>query len=174
MQYLGMASNGYVYRGRLISVRVLRTPRGEREVVEHPGAVAILVRDERGQVLLVRQFRDAIGEDLWEIPAGKLKSGERPLAAAKRELQEETGLSAARWTYLGTIFPTPGYSAERIFLFLAQGITGEARASSEIAQVGFFPLADVVALSRQGKGDGKTLAALSFLPPETGPPSALT
>jgi len=153
----------YAFRGRLISVRVLKTPRGVREVVEHPGAAAILVLDGEGRVLLVRQPRTAIGRELWEIPAGKLEPGEPPEEAARRELREETGLSAEALVPLGAIYPTPGYSNEVIHLFLAQGVAGEPRAASEVSAVRFFTRGEVAALARAGEGDGKTLAALALL-----------
>ncbi len=153
----------YVFRGRLISVRVEETPRGPREVVEHPGAAAVLVLDAEGRVLVVRQPREAAGKALWEIPAGKLEPGEAPEEAARRELLEETGLSASTLVPLGVIYPTPGYSGEVIHLFLAQGVAGEPRAASEVSAVRFFTRGEVAALARAGEGDGKTLAALALL-----------
>ena len=83
----------YAFCGRLISVRVLATPRGTREIVEHPGAVAIVVRDAEGRVLLVRQLREAVGKEVWEIPAGKLEPGEAPEEAARREPVSYTHLT---------------------------------------------------------------------------------
>jgi len=153
----------YAFRGRLISVRVLETPRGPREVVEHPGAVAIVVRDEEGRVLLVRQLREAVGKEVWEIPAGKLEPGEAPEAAAARELHEETGLTAARLRFLGTIYSTPGYSNERLYLYLAEGVTGKPAAASEVSEARFFTREEVAELARAGEGDGKTLAALALV-----------
>lgn len=153
----------YAFRGRLISVRVLPTSRGPREVVEHPGAVAVLVLDRAGRVLLVRQERPAAGRELWEIPAGKLEPGESPEEAARRELREETGLAVENLVPLGAIYPTPGYSNELIHLFLVQGVTGEPRPASEISQVRFFSKRDLAELARVGAGDGKTLAALALL-----------
>jgi len=147
----------------LISVRILETPRGPREVVEHPGAVAIVVQDAEGRVLLVRQLREAVGKEVWEIPAGKLEPGEVPEEAARRELQEETNLSAEELVPLGAIYPTPGYSSEVIYLFLAQGLAGVPQASSEVSEVRFFTPGEVAELARAGEGDGKTLAALALL-----------
>ncbi len=152
----------YVFRGRLLSLKVLSTPRGRREIVEHPGAAAVLVVDAAGRVLLVRQLREAAGQELWEIPAGKLEPGEYPELTAQRELREETGLEAERLTYLGVIYPTPGYSEERIYLFSAEGVRGEARAASEVAEARFFPIAEALRLAFEGRGDGKTLAALAL------------
>lgn len=154
---------GYVFRGRLISVRVVETPRGPREVVEHPGAVAVLVLDREERVLLVRQHRPAAGRALWEIPAGKLEPGEAPEAAARRELLEETGLSAKILVPLGAIYPTPGYSNEVIHLFWAQGVEGKPVGSSEVTEARFLSRQEIAALTLAGEGDGKTLAALALL-----------
>ncbi|MGB9757366.1 MAG: NUDIX hydrolase [Candidatus Bipolaricaulaceae bacterium] len=156
----GGAEEKVAYAGRLLRVVLRRTPRGVRELVEHPGAVAILVTDEKGRVLLVRQYREGPGKELWEIPAGTLEPGEKPYACAQRELREETGLSV-RLRFLGVIHPTPGYSTERIFLFATEA-SGEALASGEIEEVRFFTKEEVLELARRGEGDGKTLAALAL------------
>ena len=154
-------SDKVAFHGRLLRLVLRETSRGLREVVEHPGAVAILVFDPSGRILLVRQFREGAGRALWEIPAGTLEPGEKPYSCAVRELREETGLSL-KPRFLGVIYPTPGYSTERIFLFTAK--TGdEAIASSEIEEVRFFTKDEILELARRGKGDGKTLAALAFL-----------
>jgi ADP-ribose pyrophosphatase len=156
-----MGSDKVAFHGRLLRVVLRETPRGAREVVEHPGAVAILVFDSLGRILLVRQFREGAGRALWEIPAGTLESGEKPYSCAVRELREETGLSL-RPRFLGVIYPTPGYSTERIFLFAAK-TEDKAVASSEIEEVRFFTKDEILELARRGEGDGKTLAALAFL-----------
>jgi ADP-ribose pyrophosphatase len=93
-----------------------------REVVEHPGAVVMAAIDDAGQVYLVRQYRHAVRRDLLELPAGTLEPGEEPLAAAKRELQEEVGLQADEWTPLGFFYSSPGFANERLYAFLAQGL----------------------------------------------------
>lgn len=152
-----------LYQGKLIRVEALSTPEGVREVVVHPGAVAILVVDEANRVLLVRQARAGAMDKLWEIPAGTLNPGEEPLAAAKRELFEETGLQAEKWHYLGAFFPTPGYSSEKIHLFRAESLLGTAKASHEIEEVRFFSVQEILDMAKQGRGDGKTLAALALL-----------
>jgi len=156
----------YVFRGRLISVRVEETERGPREVVEHPGAVAILALNERGEVLLVRQHRYGAGRALWEIPAGTLEPGESPLRCAQRELWEETGLRARRWRKLGTFYTSPGILNELMHLFLAEGLEGdlEPQLKGEIAELCFRDPREVLEEAAQGEpGDGKTLAALAFL-----------
>lgn len=152
-----------VFRGRAISVEVRNTPLGRREVVLHPGAVGVLVRDEGGRVLLVRQHREGVDGPLWEIPAGTLGQGEKPLAAAKRELAEETGLTAGRWRYLGLAYPTPGYSTERTYFFLARDLSREPLPCSEVDEVAFFTVGEIRALAQRGEGDAKTLAALTLL-----------
>lgn len=151
-----------VFAGRLLRVLRRFTPSGVREVVEHPGAVAILVTDEEGRVLLVRQFREGAGRDLWEIPAGTLKPHEKPYACAKRELQEEVNLSG-KLRFLGLIYPTPGYSTERIFLFRCEVKGVLPRAQNEIAEARFFSVREILDMALRGQGDAKTLAALCYL-----------
>ncbi len=158
-----MGQTRRMYKGRLISVDLVGTPAGEREIVRHPGAVAVVVLAEEDRVLLVRQFRAPAARDMWEIPAGTMEPGEKALATAKRELLEETGISAGEWSFLGTIFPTPGYSDERIHLYLAQGISGTAQGSAEVAEARFFSRTEIMDLVQDGLGDGKTLAALALL-----------
>jgi ADP-ribose pyrophosphatase len=132
----GMASDGKVppvlssreiYRGKAVTLRVdeIGLPLGgvaTREVVEHPGAVVMAAIDDAGQVYLVRQYRHAVGRDLLELPAGTLEPGEEPLAAARRELQEEVGLEADSWTALGFFYSSPGFANERLYAFLARGL----------------------------------------------------
>jgi ADP-ribose pyrophosphatase len=115
------------FSGRLLTLVIDRFgfPDGTsvvRELVLHPGASAILpiLPDER--ILFVEQFRAPIGTSLLEIPAGKLEPGEDPLHCAQRELREETGYVADRWTKLSSVLTTPGFSDERIHLFLAEGL----------------------------------------------------
>jgi ADP-ribose pyrophosphatase len=116
-----------VIAGRAFRVlsEVVELPSGLRQdllVIEHPGAVAIVPVLDDGRILLVRQYRHAIGEWLVEIPAGRLELRETPAAAARRELEEETGLRAARLDELGVFFPAPGFCSERIWLFAAHGL----------------------------------------------------
>jgi ADP-ribose pyrophosphatase len=94
-----------------------------RDVVIHPGAVAILPLVDAGHVCLIRNHRFILGEELLEIPAGTLEPGEAPEAAAPRELAEETGYTAARWRKLTAFYPSPGVLSERTHLFLAQDLT---------------------------------------------------
>lgn len=117
----------YVYDGRVIRVRndEVMLPDGKmtrRDVVVHRGGVCIVPVDDDGNVLLVRQFRYPIGEEILEIPAGKREENEEPLVTATRELAEETGCTAESMEFLGKFLVTPGYSTERFFIFLARGL----------------------------------------------------
>ncbi len=94
-----------------------------REVVQHSGGVGVLAVDENGNILLVRQFRYPTGQCLWEIPAGKRSPGENPEACGRRELAEETGYAAAEFTLLTTLYPTPAYCTEKIYVYLARKLT---------------------------------------------------
>ena len=123
-------STRVVYDGRLLKVRsdTVRLPDGaaaEREWIEHPGAVAVIAVTDAGELVMERQFRYALGRDMFEIPAGKIDQGEDPLETGKRELQEETGYAAAEWTYVATIHLAIGYSNERIEIYLAKGLRHE-------------------------------------------------
>ncbi len=117
------------FRGHVFGVRTdhVSMPDGkaaDRDVVEHPGAVAVLAIDESDRVLMIRQYRHAVARLLWELPAGlRDVDGEPPLATAQRELTEETGYRATRWLTLVDFFTTPGMSDERIRIFLARGLT---------------------------------------------------
>jgi ADP-ribose pyrophosphatase len=95
-----------------------------RDILEHPGAVAVLALDEAGRVLLIRQYRHPVGRLLWEIPAGlRDVAGEPPHLTAERELIEEAGYRAAQWHALVDFFPSPGISTERVRVFLARGLS---------------------------------------------------
>jgi ADP-ribose pyrophosphatase len=114
-----------VYDGRLFDVVVERWGKHEREIVDHPGATAIVAIDD-GFVVLVRQTREAARKPLLELPAGTLEPGEQPLETAKRELDEEVGLRGGRWRELGAFYTTPGFCRERMHVFLAEDLeTGE-------------------------------------------------
>ncbi len=115
------------YKGIIVDVDVdmIRLPNDKttmREVVHHPGGVCVVALDTDGMVSLVRQFRYPFREHLWELPAGKLEPGEEPLPAAMRELSEETGLEAETWEELGSIYTSPGFSTERLYVYLATGL----------------------------------------------------
>ncbi len=98
-----------------------------RSVVRHAGSAVMMAVDEKKRVLLVRQYRLPAEKELWELPAGRLDPGEKPLQAAKRELMEETGYKARKWTKLTSFYASPGYVQERMTIFLATDLTaGEA------------------------------------------------
>jgi 8-oxo-dGTP pyrophosphatase MutT (NUDIX family) len=121
-------SSHELYRDRLIAVRTdkVRMPGNswaERTVVEHPGAVGILALDDANRILMIRQYRHPVGRMLWEIPAGlRDVTGEAPLITARRELLEETGYRARDWHVLADYFSSPGFSTERLRVFLARGL----------------------------------------------------
>ena len=111
-----------VYRGRLIGVTVERWGEHEREIVEHPGAVAIVAVDADGYVALVRQVREATRGTLLELPAGTREPGEDPLETARRELQEECGLTGGEWRELASFWTSPGFCRERMHVYAAEGV----------------------------------------------------
>ena len=136
----------------------------KREVARHIGASAVVPVDAQGNVWLVKQFRACIDRVLMEIPAGKLdKKDEDRLLAAKRELKEETGLTARSWTWLTDIFTTPGFSDERISLYLARDLDeGESHPDDdEFLNVAKLPLPEVVSAIQRGEiTDAKTICAV--------------
>ena len=116
-----------VFEGRVFTVNVesIVLPQGkplEAEVIRHPGSVVVVPVTERGEIVLVRQYRHPIGRWAWELPAGSLKYGEEPTAAAARECQEEIALVAASLEPLGSFFPTPGYCDEEMHFYRAKGL----------------------------------------------------
>jgi len=159
-----------IYKGRIVDLRLedVTLPNGRTvalELMRHPGASAIAAVDEKGRVVLIRQYRHAAGGYIWELPAGVLDGpDETPVACAARELQEEVGLVAAEFRHLGTIVTTPGFCDERIHLFLARGLTETRNAhghDEDIAEIARVPLREALARIRSGDiVDGKTIAGL--------------
>ena len=145
-----------VFSGRMITVVV----DGKLEIVHHPDVVAI-VAVESEYVTLVRQPRPATGHKLLELPAGKLEDGEEPLASARRELLEETGLRGGEWTELGSFYMSPGFCDERVTVFAAHGVEqGDAAPDDdEDIELVRVPLAEIPALLGELE-DAKTLAGL--------------
>ena len=132
------------------------------KMVDHPGAASTLVVED-GQVLLVEQYRPAAGRLMLELPAGTIDRGEPPIECAQRELQEETGYSAQHWETLGHLYPTPGYTNEILYLYLASGITkGEQRLDDgEDIKVRWAPLDEVrEMIDNDGINDAKTIVSI--------------
>lgn len=128
-----------VFQGRVFTVRVetITLPKGgelQAEIVRHPGSVVIVPLTAENEILLVRQYRPAIGMWAWELPAGSLKPGEDVEHAARRECQEETGQVAARLERLGSFFPTPGYCDEQMTFFTAIGLRAPRAGDEEAHQ----------------------------------------
>ena len=122
-----MLESREIFNGRVIRVTVDKVQLEDgttstREIVHHHGGACILPVDADGSVTMVRQFRYAFGEEIWELPAGKLEADEDPFEAAKRELSEECGLSADNYIDLGVVYPTVGYDSEKIYLWAATGL----------------------------------------------------
>ncbi len=155
------------FNGRIIQLYVdeVELPNGHesrREVVRHPGASAILVVTNDGRIVLERQYRYPIDEIIWEIPAGKLDENEDPEDCAKRELKEETGITAGIWKGLGHIYTTPGFSDEKIHLFFARDLEkGEANPDAdELVEIEFFTPKEVERMIVENRiTDAKTISA---------------
>jgi 8-oxo-dGTP pyrophosphatase MutT (NUDIX family) len=158
-----------VFTGRLLSLHddVVALPSGSqagREVIHHPGAVVVVAVTGDGRIVLVRQWRHAVGGALWELPAGTRDAGEAAATTAARELREETGYAAGRWSALGEAYVSPGYSRELLSFFLAEELNiGDASAAEdELLDVRLFQPAEVTALVRQGMTDCKTVGGLAL------------
>jgi ADP-ribose diphosphatase len=164
-----------VYTGRIINLDrdTVRFPDGsvgELEMIRHPGASAVVpfvseASGEDPQILMVRQYRYAADDYLYEIPAGRLDPGEEPIACAERELREETGCSARSMEFLFTMFTTPGFTDERIHVFMATGLErGEtAHESDEFITLETVTLSSALRFIQEGRiKDGKTALAILF------------
>ena len=157
-----------LFRGLVVHIEHMEVKVGEKgwhpyQIIRHPGGVAVVPLHYDGTVTLIRQLRPAVGEFLLELPAGRLSPGEPPEICGRRELLEETGLSAERFESLGSIHPTPGICDELIHLYLATGLTqGEAEEEPyEDIEVLRLPFAEVLALAEIGAiTDSKTVVAL--------------
>ncbi|MEW6552989.1 MAG: NUDIX hydrolase [Actinomycetota bacterium] len=157
--------DGKVLRLYLDRVRLPNGMEAEREVVLHRGAVGMVALDEEGGVYLVRQYRHAPSADLVEIPAGKLAEGEDPQTCARRELMEEIGFDARKWTRLSSFYTSPGFSDEILHLYLARELhPAHAKADEdEFLEVMRVPLAEAVRMVSRGEiVDAKTIAGLAL------------
>ena len=156
-----------IFDGRVVKLYkdTIELPTGKqsfREVVKHAGGVVILaVKDDK--ILLVKQFRYPFKEIMYELPAGKLEAGEDPFEAAKRELEEETGYCADKWTNLGYVCTSPGYSDEKLYLYKAENLKFNHchPDEGEIIQAFEYKYDDVLKMIDKGEiNDAKTLCAL--------------
>ena len=150
-----------VWEGKLLGLTVEQWGENEREIVEHPGAVAIVAVDGEGYVALVRQLREATRMYLLELPAGTAEPGEEPLETARRELHEECGLTGGEWRELAAFWTTPGFCRERMHVFVAEGVEhGESSpAADEDLEVVRWPVTEIGERLAEIE-DAKTLAGL--------------
>ncbi len=159
-----------IYEGKAFGVRrdELIEPTGVRtmrEVVTHPGSVVVLPVLPNGRIVLVRQYRHATRQYLWELVAGRMERGENPKKGAQRELIEETGYRAKKFTVFLDFFPTPGFLEERMYLLLAEGVTAGKAAPEEDEKivVAGYTRKQLEEMIRTGKlRDAKTIAGLLF------------
>ncbi len=163
-------SSKEIYSGRIVNLYVddVLLPNGQqskREVVRHCRASAVLAFNDKGEVLLERQYRYPYDEVITEIPAGKCDGDEDPLETARRELEEETGYCAKSLSYLGKIYPTCAYTDEVIHIYLAKDLvrTHQHLDEGESLEYGFVPFQSLLQdISENKVPDAKTLAAVSF------------
>jgi ADP-ribose pyrophosphatase len=163
-----------VFRGpvfRVTTDQVLEPAgiRARRDIVRHPGSVVILALEEshaQPRILLERQYRHAANSYMWELPAGRIDEGERELAAAKRELLEETGYTATRWQRILKFYASPGFIDETMAVYLARGLRpGTAQPEAdEFIQLRLFPLTDTLRMVMKGDiHDAKTISSVLWL-----------
>jgi 8-oxo-dGTP pyrophosphatase MutT (NUDIX family) len=150
-----------VFEGKLISVDIERWDGHEREIVRHPGAVAVVAVDSERRVALVRQLREAAGKRLLELPAGTREPDEEPLATAKRELAEEAGLGGGEWRLAASFYSTPGFCDELVSVYIAEGVEDVERNPQDDEEIELVrvPFAELESLLPQVE-DAKTLAGL--------------
>lgn len=159
-----------VYEGPVFGVRrdEVLEPGGlktKREVITHPGSVVVLPVLEDGKVLMIRQYRHATRQYLWELVAGRMDGGESPKQGAARELKEETGYSAKRFTVFLDVFPTPGFLEERMYILLAEGLTeGEAQPEfDEKIESKAYSTEELKQMMRTGElKDAKSIAGILY------------
>jgi ADP-ribose pyrophosphatase len=167
-------SSREVYRGPVfwITTDYVLEPSGikaRRDIVRHTGSVVVLAVDEgrsEPQVLLLRQYRHAAQQFLWELCAGRIDEGESELVAAKRELREETGYTARRWKRIFRYYASPGFVDETMAVYVARGLEAGAAhpEADEVIQARFFPLRQAVRMVMTGRiRDGKTIAGVLWL-----------
>ena len=157
-----------IYNGKIIrlSLDEVELPNGstcELEVIHHPGGSAVVAINEKQEVCLLEQYRYVTGGWMWELPAGKHEPGDAPEETAKKELQEEAGVDARQWQFLGEVYSSPGIFTETIHLYLALGLSSVASAheSEEVIRIHWLPLQEAYELALNGKlTDAKTVIGL--------------
>jgi ADP-ribose pyrophosphatase len=161
-------SSRTVWQGKLLAVTLERWGDHEREIVEHPGAVTIVAVDRENRVALVRQLREATRKRLLELPAGTLEPGEEPLATARRELAEETGLTGGDWREVTKFWTVPGFCRELMTLFFAENVEPGAAApeADEDLELVLWPVSEIGARLAQVE-DAKSLVGLLLYLRET-------
>ncbi|RKD27862.1 ADP-ribose pyrophosphatase [Caminicella sporogenes DSM 14501] len=160
-----------IYQGKIINLRVdtVELPDkkySKREIVEHPGGVAILPITKDNKIIMVKQYRKSVEEKLLEIPAGKLEIGEEPKECAKRELLEETGYTSENIEYLFKFYTSPGFSNEVISLFIAKNLEkGEARPDEdEYIEIKEYEIEELLEMIKNGEiKDAKTIIAILYI-----------
>ncbi len=167
----GVLKSEKIYSGRTVDLRVddVTLPNGHRtrlEVIHHPGASAVVPILADGRVVLIRQYRHAVGGELLEVPAGKLSPGEDPAACAARELEEEAGYRAGTLERLTTIVTTPGFTDERIHLFIGKNLerTSQKLDADEVLNVVVMSLDTAIEKILSGEiADAKSICALTYV-----------
>lgn len=166
-------SSNMLFKGRVISLQVdeVELPngkRGKREIIKHPGAVAVIAITDEGKMIMVEQYRKAMERSLVEIPAGKLEPGEEPLRSAERELEEETGYESAEMKHLISFYTSPGFADELVHLFVATGLTKKENPAAcdedEFVELIELTVEEAQRFIEEGKiADAKTAYAVQYL-----------
>lgn len=163
-----MSENKLIHQGSLLALyreKVALRDGGHTyfDIIKHPGGAVIAAINEQQEICLLKQWRHAVQQHIWELPAGCLEVGEPPLETAKRELEEEAGVIAQQWLDLGTIYPSAGCSNEELHLFAAKEISAGVQKLDDAEQLEahWLPLSKVKQMAISGEiVDAKTLAAL--------------
>lgn len=157
--------DGKIFKIELDTVICPNKREAKREIVRHHGGACILAVNDKEEILLIKQFRYAYDEVIYEIPAGKLEENEEPYAAALRELEEETGYKANKLDYLGVIYPTVGYCSEKIYIYQASEFikTQTNFDEDEVIEAEFVPLKKVLEMIQNGIiKDAKVICAINY------------
>lgn len=168
MQAKNPDSRETIYKGKVLDLgkEQVTLPGGvacELEMIRHPGGAVALAIDAKQRICLLRQYRHAAGGWIWELPGGRIEQDEEALLTAKRELQEEVGITAGEWSVLSSFYSTPGFCDERLHLFIARDLQQGSAATEpdELLEVHWLALDEALALCRRGEiVDAKTLVGL--------------